>query len=116
MLNRAPKNKLGFNASYFVPLGDKGDLLFSGIYTWVDEMYTNPANSENGLLDSWGRFDARMTWTAPSEMLALTAFVKNISDDRHSTDASGGSISDGFLRTELLSDPRMYGLQLNYRF
>ena len=116
MLNRAPKNKIGLNASYFVPLGDKGDLLFSGIYTWVDEMYTNPANSENGLLDSWGRFDARMTWTAPSEMLALTAFVKNISDDRHSTDASGGSISDGFLRTELLSDPRMYGLQLNYRF
>ncbi len=116
MLNRAPKNKIGLNASYFVPLGDKGDLMFSGIYTWVDEMYTNPANSENGLLDSWGRFDARMTWTAPSEMLALTAFVKNISDDRHSTDASGGSISDGFLRTELLSDPRMYGLQLNYRF
>jgi iron complex outermembrane receptor protein len=115
-LNRAPKNKLGLNASYFVSLGDRGDLLFSGIYTWVDEMYTNPANSENGMLDSWGRFDARMTWSAPSEKLALTAFVKNISDDRHSTDASGGTISDGFLRTELLSDPRMYGLQLNYRF
>jgi iron complex outermembrane receptor protein len=116
MLNRAPKNKIGFNASYFVPLGDKGDLLFSGIYTWVDEMYTNPSNSVNGWLDSWDRFDARMTWTAPSEKLALTAFVKNIAGDRHSTDASGGSISDGFLRTELLSDPRMYGLQLNYRF
>ena len=115
-LNRAPKNKFGFNASYFVPLGDKGDLLFSGIYTWVDEMYTNPANSDNGLLDSWDRIDARVTWTAPSEKLALTAFVKNITDDRHSTDASGGTISDGFLRTELLSDPRMYGLQLNYRF
>ena len=79
-------------------------------------MYTNPSNSVNGWLDSWDRFDARVTWTAPSEKLALTAFVKNITDDRHSTDASGGTISDGFLRTELLSDPRMYGLQLNYRF
>jgi iron complex outermembrane receptor protein len=116
MLNRAPKNKVGLNASYFVPLGEKGDLLFSGIYTWVDEMYTNPANSENGMLYSWGRFDARMTWTSPSQQLALTAFIKNISGDRHSTDASGGSITDGFLRTEHLSDPRMYGLQLNYRF
>ena len=116
MLNRAPKNKIGFNASYYIPLGNKGNLLISGIYTWVDEMYTNPANSENGRLDSWDRFDARMTWTAPSDKLALTAFVKNIADDRRSTDASGGTISDGFLRTELLSDPRMYGLQLNYRF
>jgi iron complex outermembrane receptor protein len=116
MLNRAPKNKFGLNASYYIPLGDKGDLLISGIYTWVDEMYTNPGNTENGKLDSWDRFDARMTWTAPSGKLALTAYVKNISNDRHSTDASGGTISDGFLRTELLSDPRMYGLQLNYRF
>jgi iron complex outermembrane receptor protein len=116
MLNRAPKNKVGLSASYYVPLGGKGDLLFSGIYTWVDEMYTSPDNSENGMLDSWGRFDARMTWTSPSQQLALTAFIKNISDDRHSTDASGGTITDGFLRTELLSEPRMYGLQLNYRF
>jgi iron complex outermembrane receptor protein len=116
MLNRAPKNKVGLSASYLMPLGGKGDLLFSGIYTWVDEMYTNPANSDNGMLDSWGRFDVRMTWTSPSQQLALTAFIKNLSDDRHSTDASGGTISDGFLRTELLSDPRMYGLQLNYRF
>ena len=116
MLNRAPKNKFGFNASYFIPMGDKGDLLISGIYTWVDEMYTSPNNSENGMLDSWDRFDARMTWTAPAGKMALTAYVKNISDDRHSTDASGGTISDGFLRTELLSDPRMFGLQLNYRF
>jgi iron complex outermembrane receptor protein len=115
-LNRAPENKIGLSASYYVALGNSGDLLFSGIYTWVDEMYTNPANSENGRLDSWDRLDARVTWTAPSDKLAITAFIKNIADDRHSTDASGGTISDGFLRTELLSDPRMYGLQLNYRF
>jgi iron complex outermembrane receptor protein len=115
-LNRAPKNKFNLAASYYVPLAGNGSLLFSGIYTWVDEMYTNPANSENGRLDSWDRFDARMTWVAPSDKLAITAFVKNISGDRHATDASGGTISDGFLRTELLSDPRMYGLQLNYSF
>jgi iron complex outermembrane receptor protein len=115
-LNRAPENKINLAASYYVPLGDNGSLLFSGIYTWLDEMYTDPANSENGRLDSWDRFDARMTWAAPSEKLAITAFVKNLSGDRNATDASGGTISDGFLRTELLSDPRMYGLQLNYRF
>ena len=32
------------------------------------------------------------------------------------TDASGGTIADGFLRTVQLGIPRLYGLQLNYKF
>jgi len=115
-LNRAPKNKLNFQASYWIPLESKGGLTFSGFYTWVDEMYTDPHNSENGMLDSWGRFDALATWTSPSESMAITAFIQNISDERHATDASRGTLADGFLRTEYLTNPRMYGLRFNYRF
>lgn len=115
-LNRAPKNKINFQASYWIPLESKGGLTFSGFYTWVDEMYTDPHNSENGMLDSWGRFDALATWTSPSESMAITAFIQNISDERHATDASRGTLADGFLRTEYLTAPRMYGLRFNYRF
>jgi iron complex outermembrane receptor protein len=115
-LNRAPENKIALTASYLVPLGDKGNLTFSGAYTWLDEMYIDPGNSVNGMLDSWSRGDARVTWDSPSETLAITAFIKNIGDDRESTDASGGTIADGFLRTEHLSNPQMYGLQVQYRF
>ncbi|MCJ7814833.1 MAG: TonB-dependent receptor, partial [Xanthomonadales bacterium] len=115
-LNRAPKNKVGFEATYWIPLGDKGDLTFTGLYTWVDEMYTDPYNNENGMIASADRVDARATWTSPSEKLALTAFIKNIGDERYATDASSGTIADGFLRTEYLTNPRMYGLQVNYRF
>jgi iron complex outermembrane receptor protein len=116
MLNRSPKNKVNLGASYFVPMGDKGNLTFSAIYSWVDDQYTNPSNSDNGKVKSYDRADARMTWASPSDKLAITAFVKNISDDRATTDASGGTIADGFLRTVHLGIPRMYGLQLNYRF
>jgi iron complex outermembrane receptor protein len=115
-LNRAPKNKLNFQASYWIPLESNGGLTFSGFYTWVDEMYTDPNNSENGMLDSWGRFDALATWTSASDSFAVTAFIQNISDERHATDASGGTIADGFLRAEYLTSPRMYGLRFNYRF
>jgi len=115
-LNRSPENKINLGASYFVPLGDNGSLTFSAIYSWVDDQYTNPGNSENGMIESYDRADARMTWTSASDKLAVTAFVKNISDDRATTDASGGTIADGFLRTVHLGIPRMYGLQLNYRF
>lgn len=115
-LNRAPANKVNLAASYFVPLDDKGSLTFSAVYTWTDSMYTSPNNSDNGKVDSWDRVDARATWTSPSDKLAITAFVKNIGDDRAETDASGGTIADGFLRTVQLGIPRLYGLQLNYRF
>jgi iron complex outermembrane receptor protein len=115
-LNRAPENKVALAASYLVPMGQRGNLTFSGAYTWLDEMYTNPGNSVNGMLDSWNRIDARVTWNAASGKTAVTAFIKNLSDDREATDASGGTIADGFLRTEHLSNPRMYGLQWNYSF
>lgn len=115
-LNRAPRNKVGFEASYLVPLGDKGDLTFTGLYTWVDKMYTDPYNNENGMLESFDRVDARATWTSPTDTWNLTAFIKNIGDNRHANDASSGTIADGFLRTEYLTNPRMYGLQVNYKF
>jgi iron complex outermembrane receptor protein len=115
-LNRAPENKVALAASYLVPMGEKGNLTFSSAYTWLDEMYTDPGNSVNGMLDSWSRIDARVTWNAASGKTAVTAFFKNITDDREATDASGGTIADGFLRTEHLSNPQMFGLQLNYQF
>ena len=115
-LNRAPENKVALAASYLIPMGEKGNLTISSAYTWLDEMYTNPGNSLNGKLDSWSRTDARATWNAASGKTAVTAFVKNLTDDREATDGSGGTLADGFLRTVHLSNPRMYGLQLNYSF
>ena len=115
-LNRAPENKLGLQASYWLPLGDNGSMTFTGIYTWVDEMYTDPKNTVNGMLESWGRGDLRASWLSPSSSMTITAFVKNVADDRYATDASGGTIADGFLRTEYLTTPRLYGLAFNYRF
>ena len=46
----------------------------------------------------------------------MTAFIRNIADERNATDASSGTIADGFLRTEYLTYPQMYGLRLNYKF
>ena len=115
-LNRAPENKFGFMASYWLPLGDMGSLTFSGSYSWVDEMYTDAFNTERGKLDSWGRTDARATWASPADSLLVTAWVKNIEDNREATDAALGTQSAGFIRRVRLTDPRMYGLRVTYRF
>ena len=115
-LNRAPENKFNFGASYWLSLGSMGSLTLTAGYLWVDEMYTNPFNDERGKLDSWHRTDARATWLSESGSIAVTAFVKNIEDERVELDRGRGTIADGFLRRSTLSDPRLYGLQLNYKF
>jgi iron complex outermembrane recepter protein len=115
-LNRAPENKVGLVASYWLPLGDMGSLTFSGSYSWVDEMYTDAFNTERGKLDSWGRTDARATWASATDNLLVTAWVKNIEDNREATDAALGTQSAGFIRRVKLTDPRMYGLRVTYRF
>jgi iron complex outermembrane receptor protein len=115
-LNRAPENKFSAVASYWLPLGDAGSLTFSGIYSWVDEMYTEPFNTERARLDSWGRTDVRVTWVSAAESLAVTAYVKNIEDEREATDASLGTTEDGFTVRNELTDPRMYGVRLTYSF
>ncbi len=115
-LNRAPENKVGLAGHYWVPMNDNGDLMFTVTYSWVDEMYTDSFNTEGGKLDDWGRTDARVTWTNAAEDLAVTAYIKNIEDDRNATDASRGTSTAGFIRTETLTDPQMYGVRVNYKF
>jgi len=115
-LNRAPEHKFGLNAAYDISLGDMGDLTLVGVYSWVDEMYTDVFNSENGKLDDWDRIDLRAVWRAPEDNLAVTAFVKNLSGDREATDASRGTATDDFQRSEAVTDPRMYGIAVNYNF
>lgn len=115
-LNRAPEHKFGLNAAYDISLGDMGDLTLVGVYSWIDEMYTDVFNSELGKLDDWDRIDLRAVWRAPEDNLAVTAFVKNLAGDRDATDASRGTATDDFQRSEAVTDPRMYGVAVNYNF
>lgn len=115
-LNRAPEHKVGLSAVYDIPLGDKGDLSLVGVYSWVDEMYTDVFNSELGKLDDWDRIDLRAIWRAPTDNLSVSAFVKNLTGDRDATDASRGTATDDFQRSEAVTDPRMYGVAVNYGF
>jgi len=115
-LNRAPEHKVGLSAIYDIPLGDKGDLSLIGVYSWVDEMYTDVFNSELGKLEAWDRVDLRAIWRAPADNLSVSAFVKNLMDDREATDASRGTATDDFQRSEAVTDPRMYGVAVNYNF
>ena len=85
-------------------------------YMFVDEQYiTFFNNKEYDLIDSYDRWDARLSAGSSDLTWEVTAYVKNIGDDRevffkdrpstisHSTEYS-------------LTAPRTYGLRLTYNF
>jgi iron complex outermembrane receptor protein len=111
----SPENKFSLNLIYeFEAL----NLLWrtAGSYIYTDEQYTTPFNLEEfDVLDSWDRWDARVTVASLEETWTVTAFVKNIGDDREITLRDRPStVTDA--RVSSLTDPRTYGLRLTYNF
>ena len=85
-------------------------------YQYTGGQYTSAFNNENyDKLDSWDRWDARLSVAAPDETWELIAYVKNIADDREVIFNNRPS-SISHLSEVTLTDPRVYGLRLTYKF
>ena len=85
-------------------------------YMFTDEQYTTAFNlDEYDLMDDWDRWDARLSAGSSDLTWEVTAFVKNIEDERNiryrnrpSTVTHNSSYA--------LTEPRTYGLRLTYNF
>ena len=110
-----PEHKVSFNATYFWQMFDL-DWSVTGSYYYTGEQWMTPFN--NSLYDkvgSYDRWDARLNAAALDQQWEVTAFVKNISDDREVINRGRPStVTQNAVTT--LSDPRIYGLKLQYNF
>ncbi len=85
-------------------------------YQYTGEQYTSAFNNEDyDKLDSWGRWDARLTMASPSDTWEVIAYVKNIDDERQVVFNNRPS-SISHLSEVTLTDPRVYGVRMTYRF
>lgn len=110
-----PENKVSLNATYFWQMLEL-DWSITGTYYYQDQQWMSPFN--NALYDkvgSWDRWDARLTAAAPDLKWEVTAFVKNIADDREIVNRGRPSTVTQNAVTAL-TDPRVYGLRLQYNF
>lgn len=85
-------------------------------YQYTDEQYTSAFNNDDyDKLDSWDRWDARLSMAAPNDSWEVIAYVKNIADDRQVV-FNGRPSTVSRLSEITLTDPRVYGLRLTYKF
>jgi iron complex outermembrane receptor protein len=85
-------------------------------YQYIGEQFTSAFNNDTfDKLDSWGRWDARLSMASQEEIWEVTAYVKNIADDREAVFNNRPS-SVSHLSGVTLTDPRTYGVRLTYNF
>jgi outer membrane receptor protein involved in Fe transport len=85
-------------------------------YQYVGEQYTNAFNNDDyDKLDAYGQWDARLSVLSQEEIWEVTAYVKNIGDDRDSVYNERPSTVTT-LQSQALTNPRMYGVKLTYNF
>ena len=118
MLPRTVPNKFGFNASYDIPLGDRGDLTLSGNYSWLDETYHGIFNRSYTQTPSYEQVDLVAVWTSPEETYRVVGYVKNLFDEQ-GYDGATGAVSvfpAGIAQTYYLTAPRTFGVQVQLHF
>ncbi|WP_170287372.1 TonB-dependent receptor [Halioglobus maricola] len=84
-------------------------------YMYTDEQYTSPFNNSYDTLDSWDRWDARLSAGSTDLTWEVTAYVKNITDDRQVILKSEISTTQQVAEYDL-TEPRTYGIRLTYNF
>lgn len=111
----SPEHKASANLTYMWELLEL-DWRATVSYQYVGEQYTSAFNNDQyDKLDDYGQWDARLSVLSQEEVWEITAYVKNISDDREAFYNERPSTVSTLQETDL-TNPRMYGVRLTYNF
>jgi iron complex outermembrane receptor protein len=107
----APELKVYAGIQYIQPLGDMGDLTFNLDYTYTDDQFSDPSNSQVDSIDSYNLWNARLAWTPTDGGWELAAWGKNLSDEEYNK-----VNNDNFLGTPrtVWGAPQLYAVSFTY--
>lgn len=115
---QVPELKYATWASYRLPsraFSGGSSLELFGVYSWIDEVYYSPFESEAEKADSYDRLDLRATWTSASNNWIVTGFVNNIFDDIGVLQVLREGEGEFFRHSAGTTVPRLYGVEVTYR-
>ena len=111
---QVPELKYTAWASYGMELSGGSRLDFFGVYSWIDEVYYSPFESEQEKAESYDRTDVRATWTSAAGNWVISGFVNNIFDDVGVLQVVREPEGEFFRHSAGTTAPRMYGLEFTY--
>jgi iron complex outermembrane receptor protein len=125
-LPQAPKHKVALNGAYTFEM-EPGALTLGATYLYRSEAYANVFTRDYNKAPSWDQVDLRAYWAPTGGKYTVIAYVKNAFDTKGYDAAVASSqrnnsatvASDRFLtgaQNLELTPPRLYGIELQYRF
>ncbi|MEZ5572973.1 MAG: TonB-dependent receptor [Halioglobus sp.] len=110
-----PENKVSLNATYFWEMFSL-DWSATASYIYTGEQWMTPFNDPlYDEVSSWDRWDARLNAATHDGVWEVTAFIKNIADDREViTRGRPSTVTQNAVT--VLTDPQVYGLRVSYNF
>ena len=113
-LPNMPNHKWSVTADYVHDMGNRGRLFASTSFSFTGERFNRIHNIPYDVLDSFNRWDARVSWESPSGKRSVTLFVENISDEIGIMELESNGWSDGYYQDATLTDPRFWGLTVRW--
>ena len=115
----SPLNRLTINANYTFHL-DPGNLILSATWQYRSSTFYDIFNREYSRAPAWTQTDLRATFTDRDNRYSIIAYGRNIFDqlgyEGMASDGLGGVAGQGQGRAPVLTPPRTYGIELQYRF
>jgi iron complex outermembrane recepter protein len=113
----SPKYTGNLNASYSLPVSGIGTVTLFGEALLKGRTYLTVNNDVDGIVDNRTVFNARLTLATLNDRLSITAYGKNLSDEKYFErlfDLTGTSlIGQKFV---ILNNPRTYGIEAKLDF
>ncbi len=110
-LTKAPKLKAHLGLTYDVPVG-AGSLTFHANASHSSSYFLDATNNPINRQGSFGIYNARVTYTSPSERYEVELWGRNLGDERYFDYGAISSAIGGLL--VVYSNPRTYGLRLKW--
>ena len=115
-LPHGPERTGLFWGSYAFPLEGIGTVTLLANVAWIDEVYFSPYQAETDKAPAYSRIDLRATWNSVDDAWEVAAFVNNAMDEVGIRSIERGNDGANYVRTGATTDPRLYGVELRYRF
>lgn len=116
-LQNSPEYSFNLGAQYTFDLANGMSIVARTDYYYQDDMYASIYNSPTqDRVDAWDVWNAQVTLNSADESWYVRGFIQNILNEDHITGQSIGDQSTGLATTVFLLDPRLYGVEIGYRF
>jgi len=113
-LLQVPELKYTGYATYRIPM-ESGNVDISGVYSWTDEVYYSPFESELEKTEAYGRTDLRASWTSNDGRWIVSGFVNNVFDDVAILQILRNDEAEFYRQSAGVTSPRLYGLEFTFQ-